>query len=321
MNVLRGHEGTVTCLCVTEDDNRVISSASDGKLRVWNLNNGQLSTLENHSDAVTCCEILSDSCHVVSGSKDKTAKLWNINSGVCEQTYSGHTKGIGCVAVTKNAQTVVTGSEDFTLRVWDRAKGCSVLTLIGHNDTIKCIGITLDDRYAIAGSHEAKDQLRLWDLHSGDCVRILKGHSHAVMNLRMLHEDDMVVTSSRDGTIKVWGTKHWELFDSYDFQSQVKYFALSPAEDGYSVVTVTKSGTVGVLSLFLPAVWRIAGGKTCLEQDPEEKEKAKASNKTAVLSGADSNEEKEEGKCEETAHYEQKTCCSYCSCCNKCNVV
>lgn len=300
MNRLPGHEGGVTCLCVAVDDRRVISASNDCKLRVWNWISGHLVILESHSSAVTCIVTLKDSSHVISGSKDKTAKLWNIDTGACEKTFSGHEKAIGCVAATRNTQTVVTGSDDFTLRVWDQNLGNTVHTLKAHNDTIKCIGITHDDRYVIAGSHEAKDQLRVWDLQFGTCVRSLKGHTHAVMNLTVLGNDHLLVTSSRDGTIKVWETNSWKLLDSFDFQSQVKYFALSPVDECYALVAVTKSGTVGILSLSLPQDWRALEWKCTKKEEPGDKI-------IVQTEGFDENEEHQSGHC-----------CSCSRCCNKC---
>lgn len=183
----------------------------------------------------------------------------------CEQIFSGHTGDVGCLASTDDNTIVVSGSGDHTICVWSTDSGECLRTIDGHHDSIKCLGITSDNRFAIAGSHEGKDQLLMWDLSNGNCVRKFIGHTHAVMNLQLLSRDSrdtasgpcvegihVLMTSSRDGTIKAWDIASGKLVTSFDFQSQVKYFDAHSADDGYSVILVTKSGTVSVLKLFYP---------------------------------------------------------------------
>ncbi|KAJ7373575.1 hypothetical protein OS493_011180 [Desmophyllum pertusum] len=90
-----------------------------------------------------------------------------------------------------------------------------------------------------------------WNLKDGSCARTFTGHTHAVMHLKVLPHD-MMITSSRDGTIKLWNILNGELINSFDFQSQVKYFYVHPVDDGYSVILGTQSGTVSILKLQFP---------------------------------------------------------------------
>ena len=253
--VVKGHDGGITSLHVSRDDSFVVSASSDKKVGVCHLfggGGGHMEHLTGHSDAVMCVSLMSGDVHAISGSKDATVRQWNVQTMSCERVFEGHKGPVGCVASTSDNTAIVSGSGDFTINVWSVETGECINTLEGHHDTIKCIGITQDDQYAIAGSHEGKGQLRLWDIKTGSCACVFEGHSHAVMNLRVLPHQ-LVVTSSRDGTIKVWNILNGQLLNSFDFQSQVKYFAIQPAQsDGYSVILVTKSGTVSILKLYLP---------------------------------------------------------------------
>lgn len=264
---LHVHQGGIVALQVSRDDSIIISASSDKTVGFCHGDLGYSEQLIGHSDAVLCVSLMNTKLSAISGSKDKTVRMWNLSTKTWERTFTGHTAAVGCLASTSDDSIVVSGSGDFTIRVWMTKSGECLRTLEGHHDSIKCLQITGDnqnnDRFLIAGSHEGKDQLLLWDLTSGTCARKFKGHTHAVMNLKILHRDKhllgprncdsrVLVTSSRDGTIKAWNMENGELINSFDFQSQVKYFDAYPSDDGFSVVLVTKSGTVSVLKFHYP---------------------------------------------------------------------
>ena len=246
----KAHQGSVMSLQISKDDSFIVSASNDKTVGLYQIHEGQAVQLVGHSDAVACVSLMEGENHAISGSKDKTVRLWNLQTQSCERIFEGHTGVVGCLASTSDNKTVVSGSGDFTLKIWNAEKGDCLYTLKGHNDSIKCIGITDDNQFAIAGSHEGKDQLLLWNLKDGSCARKFTGHTHAVMHLKIL-PNNMMITSSRDGTIKLWNIRSGELINSFDFQSQVKYFDAHLVGEGYSVILVTKSGTVSILKLLI----------------------------------------------------------------------
>ena len=253
--------------------------------------------LQGHSDAVLCLFLAFNDSHVVSGSKDKSVRLWNLESATCEHVFEGHQGAVGCVTATTDGKAILSGSGDSTLKVWSVQKRECLHTL-RYNDSVKCIAVPADQQYAVAGSHEGKDQLRMWNIGSGECVRSFQGHVHAVMNVTMLPRDRMMISSSRDGTLKVWGVTTGDLIGSFDFQSQVKHFAVSLAGNNYSVIAVTKSGTVALLDLNIP-------GKSSPSQFPGKELEIKEDVEDMV----------------DVPHGDRcRKCCS-CKCCTKCVVV
>lgn len=291
---VKAHQGSVMSLQISKDDRFIVSASNDKTVGLCQVYEGQTEQLEGHSDAVLCVCLMNEEDLAISGSKDKTVRLWNLQTKSCERIFEGHTGVVGCLASTSDNKTIVSGSGDFTLKIWNTERGECLYTLQGHNDAIKCIGITADDRFAIAGSHEGKDQLLLWNLKDGGCARKFTGHTHAVMHLKVL-PNNMMVTSSRDGTIKLWNIQSGELVNSFDFQSQVKYFDAHRADDGYSVILVTKSGTVSILKL------RISN------KEIEE-------SFSSVKSSTPVNEESSVAK----ATPSESGCCVSCQCCNCC---
>lgn len=187
------------------------------------------------------------------GSKDTTIKLWDVSSEECQLTFQGHKKDIACLAVTSDNKYFVSGSNDFTLKIWLTGNPESIHTIVDYNDSITDVVMTTDICFVIAGSHESKKQLRMWDIKSAECVMSFEGHSHAIMRLRILRAHNFLVSSSRDGTVKIWDIKTGAMLNSFDFQSQVKHFDCAlESENHYSIIAVTKSGTVGFMKLWNP---------------------------------------------------------------------
>ena len=260
------HQGDVVSLKISKDDSFIVSASSDKTVVLYHVNGGHTDQLVGHLDAVMCVAFMQGDVSVISGSKDKTVKLWSLQTKSCERTFTGHTGGVGCLASTRNNKIIVSGSDQvkFTIRVWSTETGKCLRTIEGHHASIKCLGITDDDRFVFAGSHEGKDQLLMWDLSNGSCARKLIGHIHAVMSLKVLLRDShlsgssdgnknhVLVTSSRDGTIKAWNIETGKIINSFDFQSQVKYFDAHPVDDGFSLMVATQAGTVSFLKLYYP---------------------------------------------------------------------
>ena len=291
---VKAHQGSVMALQVSKDDSFIISASNDKTVGLYQLHESQTVQLVGHTDAVVCVSLMKGENLAISGSKDKTVRLWNLATKSCEKIFEGHAGVVGCLASTSDNETIVSGSGDFLLKIWSTQKGECLYTLKGHNDSIKCIGLTDDNQFAIAGSHEGKDQLLLWNLKDGGCARKFTGHTHAVMHLKVL-PNNMMITSSRDGTIKLWNIHSGELINSFDFQSQVKYFDAHRTDDGYSVVLVTKSGTVSILKLRL---------------SKEEIEKTLSSIKSSTPENEDSSAAK--------ATPSESSCCGSCHCCRCC---
>ena len=308
------HQGGVASLQVSHDDSIILSASSDKTMGLCHVDSGHAEQLVGHSDAVLCASLMNGEINAISGSKDRTVRMWNLITKSCERTFTGHTGAVGCLASTSDNKIVVSGSGDFTIRVWDAESTECLHTLEEHHDSIKCLGITDDNRFVIAGSHEGKDQLLLWDLTNGRCAHKFTGHTHAVMNLKILSRDkhlsgtrdrgsQVLVTSSRDGTIKAWKMTNGELINSFDFQSQVKYFDAYPTDDGFSLMLVTKSGTVSVLKLYYPKE----------EMKPEESNVSITEDYPVVNDDSSTLKRTIPASC--------CPCCQLCSCCQKCTVL
>jgi WD40 repeat protein len=87
--VLAGHSGSVTDLCFTSDDQRLVSSGGDRTVRVWDVKEAkQLSLWEGHTSLVFGATYSSDDKLVATGAWDGTVRIWEASTGKTTHTLS-----------------------------------------------------------------------------------------------------------------------------------------------------------------------------------------------------------------------------------------
>ena len=75
-NVLEGHTGAVSALCVL-GDGRLASGSGGGTVRIWSVDTGECAlTLRGHTDWVNALCVLGDG-RLASGSRDNTVRIWH----------------------------------------------------------------------------------------------------------------------------------------------------------------------------------------------------------------------------------------------------
>jgi len=110
---------TLTCLTVSADRKCLVSGATDGVLKVWQLLDdhvgggggagggaGPIVHLNGHEDEVWCCAISKDGELVVSGSRDRTIRLWRVVNGSLVCTFNCNVD-VFQVQMTSDKRTIV----------------------------------------------------------------------------------------------------------------------------------------------------------------------------------------------------------------------
>jgi WD40 repeat protein len=81
LGVLRGHEGRVNAVVLSEADSRVVSAGEDRTVRDWGLNSRELvRSYASHAGAVHALALAPGGDRVFSGSADRTVRVWDPDS-------------------------------------------------------------------------------------------------------------------------------------------------------------------------------------------------------------------------------------------------
>ncbi|KAH3758317.1 platelet-activating factor acetylhydrolase [Pelomyxa schiedti] len=214
---MTGHRGNITSIKFHPKFSIIASGSEDGTIRIWDCETGEFErTIKGHTQTVYALDFNANGNLLVSCSGDLTIKLWDMQTYMCQKTLHGHDHTISSVKFTPNGDHIVTGSRDTSVKVWDTATGYCTTTLYGHTEWVRAVAITPDAALIISAS--ADRTLKVWNFQKGTCVATLEGHSHVIECIAVSPKPHtlkstgsseggsgyLVVSGSRDNTIKVW---------------------------------------------------------------------------------------------------------------------
>ena len=204
-----GHADEVLDVALSRSESRIATASADGTLRIWAVRSGETSQiLSGHLGSVNAVDWSPDESQLVSGGDDGLIILWNVASGEIERTLLGHTDGVLDVSWSPDGLLIASSSADGTTRVWDPVSAQVVSSFQGGNNAAwSPTGDRLIMGFGVSG-------LRMWNL-SERPLRLL-GHTNFLTDARLSPDGSRIVSSSFDGTARVWDAKSGEALLTFE---------------------------------------------------------------------------------------------------------
>jgi WD40 repeat protein len=214
---------------------------NEGKLQVWDLENGETIGSLNSFHQSAKWAINGDGKLAVSAGDDGWVVVWDLEKGercswrhycwervlMCTVAGGGgiamiadeegsigvwdlethrnilkvREPGLTACAMTRSGTRLLTGSVDGTLRVWD-LKTASTHRFHGHPEPVRACAATGNGNRALTLSEDGT--LRVWDLEERKCVDWLDGQPQNVTALAASAGGRRALLGSNDGTLRVW---------------------------------------------------------------------------------------------------------------------
>ncbi|KAL2872156.1 WD40 repeat domain-containing protein [Aspergillus lucknowensis] len=139
-----------------------------------------------------------------------------------------------------------TAGYDHTIRFWEALSGICSRTIQHPDSQVNRLCITPDKRYLAAGGH---NNVKLYDIKSTNPnpVMTFEGHTNNITGVAFHCEGKWMVTSSEDGTVKVWDTRTGSLQRNYAHKVPVNDVVIHPNQG--ELISGDRAGIVRVWDL------------------------------------------------------------------------
>jgi|CXWL01.1.fsa_nt_gi WD40 repeat protein len=218
-------DGSVGNFAFSPSNQELVASSFPKDIKLWDVNTGQLIKTITPNNGVTTKNDTSadDFAYSPDGTKLATRNLndeieiWDTGTGDLISTLQAGSWTFNLVfssdgqylASTKSIADQVTSKkpDDTKIKIWNVNAGNLVKTL-ENNLVITNICFSPDGKQLAVASEDEylfPTTIVLWDLDSETVKQTLSGHTMRIYNLDYLSEGTILISSSVDGTIRIWG--------------------------------------------------------------------------------------------------------------------
>ncbi|VVT58486.1 uncharacterized protein SAPINGB_P006233 [Magnusiomyces paraingens] len=213
-----GHRTDIRALSISSDD-RMVASASNGQLKVWNVRTRQCIRTFDCGYAL-CCSFLPGDGLIVVGTKTGDLELFDVASSTLLETVNAHIGGsVWALHVSPDGKSFVTaGGADKSVKFWslavvrDAVPGTSRTVArmkIKHtrtlelDDDVMCVRLSPDMRVIAVAL--LNSTVKVFFVDSLKFALDLYGHKLPVLGMDISTDSKLLVTCSADKNIKLWG--------------------------------------------------------------------------------------------------------------------
>ncbi|KAH8671493.1 rapamycin complex subunit LST8 target [Xylariales sp. PMI_506] len=152
-----------------------------------------------------------------------------------------------------------TAGYDHTIRFWEALSGICSRTIQHPDSQVNRLCISPDKRFLAAAGHHT---VKLYDIKSTNPNPLLtfEGHTGNITGVAFHCEGKWMVTSSEDGTVKIWETRSGTIQRSYNHGSPANDVVIHPNQG--EIISCDRGGSV--------RIWDLAENNCSHQLIPEE---------------------------------------------------
>lgn len=234
----------ITRMAWSPDGRRLAAGCGDNKVRVWDVESGELTVLSGHSEVVSSVAWSPNGLRLASGSADMTVRIWNLQEKREVKRSTAHSAFVRCVA-WENDRVVISGGEDDQIVRWpigdekERFRSLEgwVLSLApspakdgglavghatgvvsvrsfgkgpyrrfkGHRKWVDGLAWAPDGKILVSASGDTT--VRVWDVGTRKEIARLEGHTKQVRSVSVSADGRLLASKADDFDVALWDMK------------------------------------------------------------------------------------------------------------------
>ena len=260
---------------------RIASSSKDATVRIWDIVSKRIEiVLSGHKSNVSCVR-WGGTGNIYTSSHDKTIKIWDAAKGTLIHTLAAHAHWVNHLALSTDlvlrtayhdhtgetpltqeakiakakerfqkaarinneiTERLVSASDDFTMYLWEPSKSTAPISrLLGHQKQVNHVTFSPDGLVASSGWD---NHVKLWN-RDGSFIATLRGHVGPVYMSCFSPDGRLLVSGSKDTTLKVWDVRTGKLKEDLPGHRD-EVFAVDWSNDGGKVGSGGKDKAVKI---------------------------------------------------------------------------
>jgi U3 small nucleolar RNA-associated protein 12 len=250
-----GHRADIRALALSSDD-RMLASASNGGLKVWNIRTR--SSIRNFECGYAlCCSFLPGDKIVVVGTKSGGLELFDVASAAMLDVVKAHEGAIWSLQVHPDGRSLVSGGADKTAKFWNfevfqeeipGTKRTTPRLRLAHTRTLKVSDDILNVKFSpdarLLGVALLDNTVKVFFADSLKLFLNLYGHKLPVLSMDISFDSKLIVTCSADKNVRLWGLDfgdcHKAFFAHQDSILQVAFVPHNQDGNGHNFFSSSK---------------------------------------------------------------------------------
>lgn len=250
-----GHRTDVRSLALSSDD-RMLASASNGILKIWNvITQSCIRTLD--CGYALCATFLPGDKIVILGNQSGELEVFDIASSTLIENVKAHEGPVWTLHVHPDGKSIATGSADKSAKFFDfeimqeeipGTKRTSPRFKLAHTRTLKVSDDILSLRFSpdsrLLAISLLDNTVKVFFVDSLKLFLNLYGHKLPVLNLDISYDSKLIVTCSADKNVRLWGLDfgdcHKALFAHQDSIMQVAFVPHNHDGNGHHFFSASK---------------------------------------------------------------------------------
>ena len=195
----------MNALTYSPDGQRIITTADDGKIKVWDTQSGFcVVTFTEHSSGVTACEFAKRGNVLFTSSLDGSVRAWDLIRYRNFRTFTAPTRlSFSSIAVDPSGEVVCAGSLDsFDIHIWSVQTGQLLDQLSGHEGPVASLAFAPAGGTLVSGSWD--HTVRVWSIFGRTQTSEPIQMQSDVLHVAFRPDSKQIAVSTLDGQLTFW---------------------------------------------------------------------------------------------------------------------
>lgn len=227
---------------ISNNDNSTATTHSNNSSNKNVMYLKPLATLTGHKQRCSKLCYHSSGNYIFSTSYDCTWNMYDIDTQQCILHQYGHTRPTYGISCHIDGSLLCVSDMSSNSIIWDIRTGRPCINIIGHNKPVICNTFSNNGKLLVTGS--ADHSIKVWDLRKTiqqdinnhnyttvSCLFTIPAHTHLVSSVNINSYNDVLISSSYDGSIKAWSLYDFSLLNTYTVGVNEKVMSIDISND------------------------------------------------------------------------------------------